>query len=89
MAELPAWLEKLENPWKQNPWFESVAVAQERARKRLPKPVYGALVAGSERGQTIQENQAAFARLGPPTVALAEAEGLPAHARSAAIRLGQ
>lgn len=64
MAELPAWLEKLENPWKQNPWFESVAVAQERARKRLPKPVYGALVAGSERGQTIQENQAAFARLG-------------------------
>jgi histidinol dehydrogenase len=31
----------------------------------------------------------AFAALGPPTVALAEAEGLPAHARSAAIRLGQ
>ena len=31
----------------------------------------------------------ALARLGPPTVALAEAEGLPAHARSAAIRLGQ
>ncbi len=30
-----------------------------------------------------------FARLGPPTVALATAEGLPAHARSAAIRLGR
>lgn len=30
-----------------------------------------------------------FARLGPPTVALADAEGLPAHARSAALRLGQ
>jgi pre-mycofactocin synthase len=57
----PAWLE---NPWKQNPWFESVAVAQDRARKRLPAPVYGALVAGSERGQTIEENQAAFSRLG-------------------------
>ncbi|GAA1949240.1 mycofactocin biosynthesis FMN-dependent deaminase MftD [Nocardioides panacihumi] len=57
----PAWLE---NPWKQNPWFESVAVAQERARKRLPKPVYGALVAGSERGQTIAENEAAFRELG-------------------------
>jgi pre-mycofactocin synthase len=28
----------LGNPWKQNPWFESVAVAQQRARKRLPKP---------------------------------------------------
>jgi len=54
---------KLENPWKQNPWFESVAIAQERARKRLPKPVYGALVAGSERGQTIEENQRAFADL--------------------------
>jgi len=57
-------MSKFENPWKQNPWFESVAVAQERARKRLPKPVYGALVAGSERGQTIAENQSAFAELG-------------------------
>ncbi|QSR28780.1 alpha-hydroxy-acid oxidizing enzyme [Nocardioides aromaticivorans] len=55
---------KFENPWKQNPWFESVAVAQERARKRLPQPVYGALVAGSERGQSIADNEAAFAELG-------------------------
>ena len=31
----------------------------------------------------------AFGRLAPATVALAEAEGLPAHARSAAIRQGQ
>ncbi|TAJ70719.1 MAG: histidinol dehydrogenase [Phenylobacterium sp.] len=30
-----------------------------------------------------------FAKLAPATIALAEAEGLPAHARSAAIRLGQ
>ncbi len=51
---------RLENPWKQNPWFESVAVAQERARRRLPAPVYGALVAGSERGQTVADNEAAF-----------------------------
>jgi heme/flavin dehydrogenase (mycofactocin system) len=57
----PEWLE---NPWKQNPWFESVAVAQQRARKRLPAPVYGALVAGSERGQTVDDNQAAFAEIG-------------------------
>jgi heme/flavin dehydrogenase (mycofactocin system) len=55
---------KIENPWKQNPWFESVAVAQERARKRLPKPVYDALVAGSERGQSVADNQAAFAEIG-------------------------
>ena len=57
-------MKRLENPWKQNPWFESVAVAQQRARKRLPAPVYGALVAGSERGQTVADNQAAFAELG-------------------------
>jgi pre-mycofactocin synthase len=55
---------KLENPWKQNPWFESVAVAQQRARKRLPQPVYGALVAGSERGQTVHDNQASFTEIG-------------------------
>ncbi len=57
----PTWLE---NPWKQNPWFESVAVAQQRARKRLPKPVYGALLAGSERGQSLSDNQSAFTELG-------------------------
>jgi heme/flavin dehydrogenase (mycofactocin system) len=57
----PEWLE---NPWRQNPWFESVSVAQERARKRLPKPVYGALVAGSERGQSIADNESAFMELG-------------------------
>ncbi|ROR89758.1 pre-mycofactocin synthase MftD [Nocardioides aurantiacus] len=71
----PAIFSRIENPWKQNPWFESVAVAQERARKRLPKPVYGALVAGSERGQTIADNQAAFAELGmAPHVAGHQAE---------------
>ena len=52
------------NPWKQNPWFESVAVAQQRAKKRLPSSVYGALVAGSERGQSMADNEAAFMELG-------------------------
>jgi heme/flavin dehydrogenase (mycofactocin system) len=47
-----------------NPWFESVAEAQRRAKKRLPKSVYSALVAGSERGLTIEDNVAAFAELG-------------------------
>jgi pre-mycofactocin synthase len=55
---------KIENPWRRNPWFESVAVAQRRARKRLPAPVYDALVAGSERGQTLAENELAFRELG-------------------------
>jgi len=72
----PEWLQ---NPWKQNPWFESVAVAQERARKRLPKPVYGALVAGSERGQSLADNEAAFRELGlAPHVAGQQAERLQA-----------
>ncbi|KKD07981.1 pre-mycofactocin synthase MftD [Streptomyces sp. WM6386] len=47
-----------------NPWFETVAEAQRRAKKRLPRSVYGALVAGSERGRTIDDNIAAFAELG-------------------------
>ena len=33
------------------------------------------------------DDETSFAILGPHTVALADAEGLPAHARSAAIRL--
>ena len=49
--------------WKQNPWFESVQEAQRRAQKRLPKSVYAALVAGSERGRTPQDNMDAFAEI--------------------------
>lgn len=63
------------NPWAKNPWFESVAVAQQRAKKRLPSSVYGALVAGSERGQSMADNEAAFMELGfAPHVAGHEAE---------------
>jgi heme/flavin dehydrogenase (mycofactocin system) len=47
-----------------NKWFESVAVAQARAKRFLPKSVYGALVAGTERGQTMDDNLAAFTELG-------------------------
>ena len=47
-----------------NAWFETVAEAQRRAKRRLPKGVYGALVAGSERGVTVDDNTAAFAELG-------------------------
>ncbi|GAA2446135.1 mycofactocin biosynthesis FMN-dependent deaminase MftD [Actinomadura vinacea] len=47
-----------------NPWFETVAEAQRRAERRLPAMVYGALVAGSERGRTIKDNMAAFGELG-------------------------
>lgn len=47
-----------------NRWFETVAVAERRARRRLPRSVYGALVAGSERGVTVEDNLVAFAQLG-------------------------
>ncbi|KAA9373784.1 mycofactocin biosynthesis FMN-dependent deaminase MftD [Microbispora cellulosiformans] len=47
-----------------NAWFETVAEAQRRARRHLPKSVYSALLAGSERGRTYHDNTAAFAELG-------------------------
>ncbi|MEI4272901.1 alpha-hydroxy-acid oxidizing protein, partial [Klenkia sp. LSe6-5] len=47
-----------------NPWFETVAEAQRRAKRRLPKSVYGALIAGSERGVTVEDNTRAYAELG-------------------------
>jgi heme/flavin dehydrogenase (mycofactocin system) len=66
-------------------WFESVAEAQRRARKRLPASVYSALLAGSERGQTLADNVAAFAEIGlAPHVA-----GLPGQRDLATTVLGQ
>src|SRR5829696_1396146 len=46
-----------------NAWFESVEVAQRRAKRRLPKSVYMALVAGADRGVTLADNVAAFGEL--------------------------
>lgn len=42
-----------------------------------------------KRTSIVKCDEAAFAALGPATVTLADAEGLPAHSRSAAIRLGR
>ncbi|SDG62529.1 pre-mycofactocin synthase MftD [Pseudonocardia oroxyli] len=56
-------------------WFETVAEAQRRAKKRLPRSVYLALVAGTEKGLTISDNVAAFDELGfRPRIADAPAE---------------
>src|SRR6478736_364064 len=67
-------------------WFESVAEAQRRARKRLPKPVYDALLAGAERGATLDDNTRAFGELGfVPRIAT----GLPAARDQATTVLGQ
>ena len=47
-----------------NPWFETVAIAQGRAKKRLPKSVYGAIIAGAEAGVSMRDNVSAFDELG-------------------------
>jgi heme/flavin dehydrogenase (mycofactocin system) len=47
-----------------NEWFESVAVAQKRAKRHLPRSVYGAIVAGAEAGVSRDDNLAAFDELG-------------------------
>jgi heme/flavin dehydrogenase (mycofactocin system) len=66
-------------------WFETVAVAQRRARRHLPSSVYGALVAGAEAGVTMRDNVAAFSELGfAPHVA-----GLPASREMATTVMGQ
>ncbi len=44
-------------------WFETVAEAQRRARRRLPRSVYLALVAGAEAGATMEDNVAALSEL--------------------------
>jgi pre-mycofactocin synthase len=68
-----------------NKWFETVAVAQRRAKRRLPKSVYGALVAGAEQGLTAKDNVAAFSELGfAPHVA-----GLPPTRDMTATVMGQ
>ena len=45
-------------------WFESVAEAQRRARRRLPPSVYAAVIAGAEQGVTLEDNVRAFGELG-------------------------
>ncbi|OBG88861.1 alpha-hydroxy-acid oxidizing enzyme [Mycobacterium sp. NS-7484] len=45
-------------------WFETVAIAQQRAKKRLPKSAYSSLISASEKGVTVSDNVEAFAELG-------------------------
>jgi pre-mycofactocin synthase len=66
-------------------WFETVAVAQRRAKRHLPKSVYGALIAGAEAGVTIRDNVEAFSELGFAT----RVAGLPASREMATTVLGQ
>jgi heme/flavin dehydrogenase (mycofactocin system) len=44
-------------------WFESVAEAQRRAKRRLPSSVYSAVIAGAEQGVTVEDNVRAFREL--------------------------
>jgi len=50
--------------WFGSSWFETVAEAQRRAQRRLPPSVYKALIAGSERGTSYEDNLTAFGELG-------------------------
>jgi heme/flavin dehydrogenase (mycofactocin system) len=45
-------------------WFETVAVAQKRAKRRLPSSVYGAIIGGAEKGVSLEANLGSFDRLG-------------------------
>ena len=45
-------------------WFETVAIAQQRAKRRLPKSVYASLISASEKGITVSDNVEAFGELG-------------------------
>jgi pre-mycofactocin synthase len=67
-------------------WFETVEEARRRARRRLPRSVYLALVAGTEQGITLRDNVAAFSelRFTPPHVA-----DLPGARQMATSVLGQ
>ena len=66
-------------------WFESVAEAERRAARRLPRSVHLAIRAGSERGQTLADNVAAFGELGfAPHLA-----GLSAKREQATVVMGQ
>lgn len=45
-------------------WFETVAIAQQRAKKRLPKSAYSSLISASEKGISVSDNVESFAELG-------------------------
>jgi L-lactate dehydrogenase (cytochrome) len=72
-------------------WFESLAEAQRRAKKRVPRSVYRALLAGAERGMTLQDNVNAFGELGfvPRIAAGLPGTGVPGPRDQATTVLGQ
>ena len=58
-----------------NKWFETVAIAQKRAKKRVPSSVYDAIIGGAEKGLSLASNQSVFDQLGfAPHVAGLHAE---------------
>jgi pre-mycofactocin synthase len=72
-------------------WFESLAEAQRRAKKRVPRSVYKALLAGAERGSTLLDNVSAFGELGfiPRIAAGLPGTGVPGSREQATTVLGQ
>jgi heme/flavin dehydrogenase (mycofactocin system) len=64
-----------------NKWFETVAVAQRRAKRYLPASVYGALIAGAEAGITARDNTEAYKEIGfaPKTAGLSPTRDQATH----------
>ena len=66
-------------------WFESVAVAKQRAKRTLPRSVYGAIIAGAEAGVSRNDNLAAFDQLGLRPITA----GQPPHREMATTIMGE
>ncbi len=47
-----------------NDWFETVHEARRRAKRRLPRSVFLALVAGAQQGLTLRDNVEAYSEIG-------------------------
>jgi hypothetical protein len=71
-------------------WFESLAEAQRRAKKHVPRSVYDALLAGAEQGITLRDNVGALGELGfVPRIAELPGTGAPGPRDQATTVLGQ
>jgi heme/flavin dehydrogenase (mycofactocin system) len=69
--------------------IESYAAAQRIAKRRMPRPIYTALISGNEQGATIKQNPQAFSEIGwLPRVARETPEEAPLKRELATTALG-
>src|SRR5690606_32735603 len=60
---VPSWSSSRSSDMARKP-IESFAQAQRIAKRRMPGPVYRALISGNEKGETMRENPEAFSQIG-------------------------